>query len=425
MNLKNRFLYPFLIIGSLFSACDSFQEDVQPQGEQELELKNAISALPGTSLYIDLKRSINTSGAVKFQINAYPEKGTANIKDDAVLLYVPKAEFLNGQDFLSVDLLNSLGSVVDTDSIFINLVQSEDSLPCFNGALSEYYNTPQDQPVILTPLQNDGYCSDDVSGAVVKFQNDPEYGTLEQVALFTYKYTPEAGFVGDDEFMYELELIDNDGNSSFSLAQIKVGVHKKVNTHCDSAVYPFHHNLKKPLDEFYLFQPFEPHPLCDVSEWTVDSLYVESGQVKVTDDGMIKYFPGSTTSDYITYKITFDDQIFHNHITVQIEEDSTGSCPKAFNDEFHLYIVRDSIGTSSEPYVLDAADNDDVCTEKFTIGILDHPEIGVASISDDQQIVYYADEEFSGVKETMIRYQLCDGVQCDDAYMYLTLENAD
>lgn len=423
MNWKNRILYPLVTVIVLLNSCDSFEPDIEPEGEGALDVKNAISALPGTPLFIDLKKSIITSGAVQIQVKAQPSKGSANIEGDAVLRYVPKPEFLSGQDFLSLNLLNSQGSIIDTDSIFINVVQSADSLPCFNGALSDFYSTPQDLLVSIQPIQNDGYCGDVAAGAVIKFHGQPKHGSLEQVALFTYQYQPEAGFTGNDNFMYELELIDLDGNSSFSLAQINIEVHEQESPACDSVIYPFYHALQKPLDEFYIFEPFAPHPSCDISEWSVDSLYVQYGAVEVTENGMIKYFPGQNTDDYISYAITYNGRKDHNYMEISIKEDSASICPEAFDDEYQIYVVgmQDSIATRSDPFVFNPADNDTYCNSNYSINMLEEPDLGVATLKDNQVFEYYVEEEFTGTKTTTIKYEICDAGECSSAYIYLNV----
>lgn len=423
MNWKIRHLHPAILLGILLTACDSFQEDVLPKSEDELAVQGAVSILPGTVLFLDLKDAVNASGAVQVRIELEPAKGTANIDEDAILKYTPNPDFLTGQDFMSLNLINQEGSTIDTDSVFINVVQSTDSLPCQNGALSDYYSTPNDQVLVFSPLLNDGLCGDEISEVCLNFTTQPEHGQLVSGdSSFTYQYIPEANFIGTDIFMYELTISCADGNSKSSMAQISIDVYDDLLSGCDSMVYPFHYVLEWPLEEYYIFEPFKPHPLCDVFEWTVDSLFANSGQVEVNEDEMINYFPGTASEDLITYRISFGGRKFHNSIHIQIAMDDTISCPDAIDDEFYLYIVEDSIGTIDHPHILPPANNDTFCTEAFTIDILESPSVGVATVTDEQLIEYYVEEEFSGVTETTLKYELCNDGQCDAAYVQIILE---
>lgn len=310
MNWKKHFFYLTILAVSL-AACDSFQDDVAPTGEDELVLKSAISALPNTSLFIDLKSVIQTSETVKFMIGQQPAKGTASIDSKAVLFYQPMEEFVSGQDYLTIIMIDQSGNTIDTDGLYINMTLSADSLPCLNGALTDYYTTEPETPIILTPLENDGYCPGETSGAILDFTEEPSNGSIEQVELFTYSYTPNTGFTGVDAFMYELTLIDNDGQEYYSLAQVNVTV--ELSTPCDTLIQP--QSIEVDVwggawgDDVVIELFNLDTTACSSLDYLVSIDDVIYGEVVYDEDypNMIYYTPGNSSVDTVSYTVTFAD----------------------------------------------------------------------------------------------------------------------
>lgn len=412
--------FQILIVGILLTSCDAFQEDVAPKGEHELVLTEGISALPNTPVFIDLKKTIRSSEAVRFSIGAAPNKGSATISDQAILQYVPNSDFTHGQDVVSIQLLNGVGQLIDTDSLLITMATSADSLPCFNGALSDYYSVSKNSSLIIYPIANDGYCVESTSGAVIDFMEEPTHGSLSQVELFTYRYTPEADFVGREQFMYELTLIDNEGATFYSIGQVNIDV-TETSFGCDTMVYPLTYEMPDSLSYLDVL-PFAPSPVCEVFTWTVHLKSVTSGSAEVLNSGLIRYYPGTDSIDVIDYSISFGDQTFHNQITIIIEGRTDDQCLEAIYDEYQLSITKDSLGTRDHPYILNVAENDITCSTDYTLQIVIEPEIGVSSVNAEQMIEYYVENFESDSTETAFLYQICAGGACDTAHVALMLE---
>ncbi|WP_421893551.1 Ig-like domain-containing protein [Marinoscillum sp.] len=419
MTWKNQ-IFQILIASILLASCDAFQEDVAPKGEEELVLVEGISALPNTPVFIDLKKTIRSSETVRFSIGAAPIKGSATISDQAILQYIPNSDFTQGQDVVSIQLINRSGQPIDTDSLLITMATSADSLPCFNGALSDYYSVSKNSSLIIYPIANDGYCVESTSGAVIDFLAEPAHGTLSQVELFTYRYTPDVDFVGQEQFMYELTLIDNEGAEFYSLGQVNIEV-TIASSGCDSMVYPLTYEMPDSLSYLDVL-PYAPSPACDVFTWTVHLKSVLSGSAEVLHNGLIRYYPGTDSIDVIDYSISFGDQTFDNQITIIIEGRTDDQCLEAIYDEYQLPIKKDSLGTRDHPYILDVAENDITCSSEYAIAILIEPEIGVSSVNAEHMIEYYVEDFESDSTETALLYQICAGGACDTAHVSLMLE---
>lgn len=427
------------LVAQLVMSCDSFQEDVAPKGEDELVLKHAITALPNTSLLIDLKKTIHSSSVVKFSLNKIPQKGTAEISDQAILEYTPHNDFLSGSDFFSLDLLDVSGTVVDTDTLFITMGNSADSLPCFNGAMSDYYSTSMDTEVIISPLQNDGLCADSIAKVEFNLLSDPTNGILTQVGsiavfppVYGFSYAPNPEFSGTDVFAYELILTDLAEEEYSSMAKVYIDVHKDSLSLCYSMIQPITYYIYEDTSAFHIIDLFWLDPFaCGgyTNNHELEILSVYSGQAEVFDDNSIRYYPGEDSIDFVEYQVVFPDQfsvsstatIIYDHKTDPA--DST-NCLEAFDDNYNLYIIPDSIGSPNEPYIMNLTANDVLCNlNDYQVTLLSDPKVGVATINAEQNLEYYAQEEFAGVMNFSMLYELCSEAVCDSAVVYLSVEN--
>lgn len=419
------FLLSLITAGTLLYACDSFQEDVAPRGEDELTLKNAMVALPNTTLYIDLKKSIRSSEAVNFSLLKSPEKGTATISTEAILKYEPNPGFLNGSDYLTLNLLNVAGESIDIDSLYINMAASVDSIPCFNGALTDYYTAYSNQSIAIFPLENDGYCVENTSGAIIDFLEEPEHGQLIQQDLFSYLYTPDQGFIGNEHFMYELTLVDKEGNEYYSIAEINVVVNEWMVDYqsCDTLIRPFIHKIDTGLLSapygIILFQ-LDPFFCGSNMDYKVDILNVEHGTVEPYPGfpNMINYYPGNSYYDKVSYKVTFsDDHIVSSYMEILIEDSPLDSCLKSSDDHYDLKYFMD------HTYTLEVLENDMYCNSVLGLRIIDEPIEGIAWVDQSLKIIYALPQMTQDSLYTSLSYELCTADGCDTANVHLNILN--
>lgn len=431
MNWKQNYLY-LLFTTAILMGCDSFQEDLAPVGEQELGLKSDISTLHNTSLFIDLKKNVNSPEAVKFQISQKPAKGEAEISDQAILKYTPHNEFIEGQDAMSVDIVNAQGRIIDTDELSITMSQSAESLGCFNGALSDNRKVRKNSSVIIYPLENDGYCPDRTSGALIDLLGDPAHGSLEQVELFTYRYIPETDFIGIDQLMYELTLTDDQGREYNSLAQIQVETFDQQDTSsfdCEIIFGTNEYFLDAPIQVNYDFAAFMEDSVCGSGSWEVTILNVSSGTATVINNGigdLIRYQPPADTKDsidVIAYQVDAFNTILTNSIIITfpyVGVPDTATCTINARDD-NFYLPADSLPSGYE-FVLDVANNDEICFENYNLSIIEQPELGEARLSSDSDLILYSSsEEFLGERTAALVYELCGNQRCDTAYVEVVI----
>ncbi|MEM8893142.1 MAG: hypothetical protein AAGC88_01110 [Bacteroidota bacterium] len=202
-----------------------------------------------------------------------------------------------------------------------------------------------------------------------------------------------------------------------------------------------------PNQEIYLGTPnnivFQipvifPTSVCLFPEWEIEITSVSSGSAYFDPStGMIIYTIDSMVDFQepevkVEYDVVFavdpaepgDERIARQLIL--IFDGSGDVCAQAFADEYFYSPLQ--VDTSDVnlpvvmPLIMSPADNDFYCTDQFEINILEHPDIGEAVVLDGQLIEYQVFEEFAGRRETVMKYEICDSGQCDDNYIYITVE---
>lgn len=217
-----------LVVGFLviMSSCDKYEDDeFQLPASETLVIQDSYSALPNTSLLIDLNQGLRTSQQVQVQTRIAPEKGALTFMDLGMALYEPHADFTRGKDLFVIDIVASeSGEVLDSDSVEVVMRENAADIPCFNGALTDRVTARRGEPIEINVIVNDGYCVGQTTGAIVELFAEPNHGQVELGDLFEFVYTSDSSFTGMDDFIYSLTLIDEEGNEYISRGLVMVDV---------------------------------------------------------------------------------------------------------------------------------------------------------------------------------------------------------
>lgn len=136
---------------------------------------------------------------LSFALATGPQHGTVNLSADGSFLYEPHADF-NGTDtftFTSADA--ELSSPPATVTLTITPVN--DPSVAVGDDYTTHVNAPLEVPAAGSVVLNDF----DVDGDAVQFAGlsaNPTHGSISFQADGTFRYTPQAGFVGADTFSY-------------------------------------------------------------------------------------------------------------------------------------------------------------------------------------------------------------------------------
>lgn len=216
------------IVLSLFVilSCDQFREDFIPTGKQITFNKTEYYILPGSSVVIDLRTIIDHSFIkATLEISENPVRGQLTQLEDLLLKYEPGSEFTQGNDTFTLSL-QSDGETVSNEAIYFIVKPSIEDLPCALFAIQDKVAPQGQASIVIDFLANDRICGVDSADLEMSIYKRPSHGNAilsgEEII-----YEPEAGFVGEDEIMYQLrqkgrenEIASGQNYYSFGLISI-------------------------------------------------------------------------------------------------------------------------------------------------------------------------------------------------------------
>jgi hypothetical protein len=239
-----------------------------------------------------------------------PDNGVVVLNPDGSYTYTPDPGF-SGEDQFTYEVCDDgTPSLCDTATVYIEVIpepNGENRPPIANPDANQ---TEEDTPVSGDLLSNDS--DPDGDNLIINTTPiaDPENGTVTINGDGTYTYTPDSGFIGQDEFVYE---VCDDGIPSLCDSAIVVidvlpdggGNSDENNTfaHDDAAVT----NQDTPVSGNVSANDFDP----EGDNQTVNTTPVSgpsNGMVVLSSDGSFTYTPdpGFSGNDFFTYE-TCDD----------------------------------------------------------------------------------------------------------------------
>ncbi len=247
--------------------------------------------------------------------------------------------------------------------------------------------------VTIDVLENDSEGDSRIS--LVGIVNDPTNGTAIPITSNgTILYTPNTGFIGEDEFTYQIS--DEEGDLAQATVTISI----------TSEDPPPNTNNVSATDDEVTATAEEPTQIDVLRNDTGDNLTVgitalpENGAAVVNDDNTITYTSdaGFSGRDELTYEIE-DDAGNTARATVTIEV--TVPTPPASN----VSATDDSAEAfESMPVQIDVLNND--TGDNLTVSITTNPNNGSASVNNDNTITYTSNAGFNGIDQ--LTYEIED-----------------
>jgi VCBS repeat-containing protein len=136
-------------------------------------------------------------------LDAGPDHGTLLLNTDGSFVYVPDADFF-GSDTFSYHVVNGDGTSGEAATVTISVGGTNDS----PVALDESYEVSNDDTLGASLL--DGVADPDGDVLTVSLLSGPANGTLTIKPDGSFRYTPNAQFIGSDSFTYVI----TDGQAS-------------------------------------------------------------------------------------------------------------------------------------------------------------------------------------------------------------------
>ncbi|MEE9373964.1 MAG: Ig-like domain-containing protein, partial [Saprospiraceae bacterium] len=301
---------------------------------------------------------------------------------------------------------------------------TENGLPFWDGndpplAINDINTTQKDVPVVGNVLTNDND-PEDGELTVTTTPINPINGMVTIDSLGNYTYTPDPGFTGEGNFMYEvcddgmpmlcdtamvvIEVIDNtdpDNNPP-------IGVNDNFLTENDN-----------PLTGDLLSNDSDP----DGDNLTITTSPIDStdnGELTIHPDGTFTYTPdsGFVGEEVFMYEVCDDGTPMEcDTVMVTIEV-------MAGDGENDIYATDDtSIGKEGEDQTGNVVDNDnDPEGDNTTVTVLDSTNNGTLVVNTDGSYTYTPDPNFTG--NDAFVYMVCDDgspMACDSATVYITV----
>lgn len=308
-----------------------------------------------------------------------PTNGTLVLNGDGSFTYTPDADF-NGTDGFSYVVCDP-ANLCDTAVVVITVVPVNDA----PSAEDDSYTTPENTELNGNVVDNDS----DIDGddLTVTLVTDVTNGTLVLNPDGSFTYTPDAGFVGIDTFVYE--VCDGDGLCDQATVTITVTEGPEDVICVDDA-----------------FTATEDVPLSgDVTDNDSDGLTytllddVTNGTLVLNANGTFTYTPDPNFngSDIFVY-IGCDVNNVCDTAEVVIIVNPVNDSP--LDDDEAIELCQ-GVGTTIDVLAnASDVDGDDLAP------IITNVTVGSATVNADNEIVYVADPNFSGT--VVITYQVCD-----------------
>jgi len=341
-----------------------------------------------------------------------PDNGSITLLGDGTFMYTPDSGFI-GEDVFTYSVCDDVvPSLCDTATVTITVlfdINEDDNDPPFAG--DDFALTPQEVAVSGDLLLNDY----DINGDPITLDtipvSDPSNGTVSILANGTYTYTPDPGFIGTDQFVYE---ICDDGTPNLC-----------AQTTCYITVYP-DNNPPVVVNDFnntLVDMPVSGTVVTNDSDPDGDNLTVNpvpiggpvNGTLSLLPNGNYTYTPnpGFNGEDIFIYSVC-DNGIpqmcgtAEVRITV-IPITNNNDSPVANPDNYVTYEGVPVLGniTSND----DDPDGDNIILNTNPIT---GPSNGSVTIAANGNIVYTPNPGFLGVD--MFPYRICDDgspVLCD------------
>ncbi|MDL2296571.1 tandem-95 repeat protein, partial [Bacteroidales bacterium OttesenSCG-928-E04] len=195
-----------------------------------------------------------------------------------------------------------------SDAILYITILDEETEGVYPIAIPETYSTQMDVPIINIDVRKNDYCPAGKTLTLPSIMDSTANGTLARAENGIITYTPKPGFVGLDEFTYEICLADDVTNCSWTTVSIHVWNLKK-----DTAIIA--------LPDNYVTERYTMLTVSKDSAIVLNDIYpgnspvtslvktTEHGVLALNEDGTFTYQPDNDFygTDYFLYELCATD----------------------------------------------------------------------------------------------------------------------
>lgn len=352
----------------------------------------------------------NTNNELTVSTVQGPSDGMLTLNSDGTFTYTPNTGFLGTDQFIYQVCDPSNACDVATVYITTNSDRAPIAKDDINNTL---LNTPVDGNVLTNDYDPNGLALTVNTTPV----SSPTNGAVTLNANGSYTYTPNNGFLGTDQFNYQ--VCNTEGFCDTALVTINVFDNGTGN---DAPVA--HNDIAETLTDV----PVTGNVLDNDVDPDGDMLTVNTtpvtpptnGSVTLMPDGSFTYTPnaGFTGTDQFTYQVCDPSNACDQAtVFVTVGTDNNGNAnnpPYAQDDAYQTFINTPTAGN-----VLDNDSDPDNANNELTVSTVQTPSYGTLMLNSDGTFIYMPNTGFLGTDQ--FTYQVCDPSNaCDVATVYIT-----
>ncbi|WP_448549432.1 Ig-like domain-containing protein [Thalassotalea fusca] len=388
-------------------AVPSGQPNTPPVVQQESYLSPQNQPLIGNVLTNDSDNESDLLSVSPLPIQ-FPSNGELQLNRDGSFVYTPSPNF-TGTDSFAYEVQDGQGGL-SQGSVQISI----DDLNDPPVALDDAYTTPFDTPLVVTApgiLLNDSDIDGDVITLILTPVENVQNGSLALQADGGFTYTPNAGFTGNDFFVYQIQ--DEEGLSGDGRVDIEVG-------NANQPPVAVNDNYQMDEDTTLIVNASDADALLandfDPENDTItltDNLIetVSNGVLTIDIAGNFTYVPDANFygTDSFIYEIE-DSQGNTAQAIATIDIAAVNDAPLALSDNYQTN--EDSLLTVSAPGLL----GNDTDPDMDSLTVNTSPEVapsnGQVTLSDDGSFTYQPNSGFNG--QDNFNYRITDPEQASD-----------
>ncbi|HCT30888.1 MAG TPA: hypothetical protein DIW31_09175, partial [Bacteroidales bacterium] len=344
-------------------------------------------------------------GGLVVTVTNQPTHGTIVINPDNTITYIPSTGYV-GNDSFTYQVCDADGDCsTATVSITVNATIT-DHVPV---AVDDNTTTQENNAVVISVLANDTGLED--GGLVVTVTNQPTHGTIVINLDNTITYTPSNGYVGNDNFTYQ--VCDADGDCA--TAAVTITVNATITDHIPVAVDD---NTTTQENNAVVISVLANDTGLEDGGLVITTNQPTHGTIVINLDNTITYTPstGYVGNDSFTYQVCdADGDCATATVTITVNSTGTDHLPVA---------VDDNASTEKDKEVVINVLSNDTGLEDggLAVTVVNQPIHGTIVINADNTITYTPETGYAG--EDSFTYQVCDvDGDCSTAIANITIEN--
>lgn len=338
-----------------------------------------------------------------------PTNGTLSLNTNGTFTYTPNTNFNGTDSFVYRICDDGTPSLCDTALVLINVISINDAPLALDDSTSTLMNQPVSGNVILNDTDADG------PNLSVSLLTQPIHGQISLNANGTFTYTPNAGYVGSDSFMYN--VCDGGSPNLCAVATVTIQVNALPPNQAPLAIGEFI-STAEDIQISGSLSGNDSDPEFSTLIYTAYSGPTLHGTIAISASGNFIYVPTLNYFGPDSYIYTVCDTgspILCDTALINISISSVNDAPLGINDS--AVILQGAMASGNL-----LTNDSDVDGNNLTASILVLPINGVAAVNANGSYTYTPNANFVGTD--IFSYLLCDGGSpnlCDTALVVITV----